>query len=133
MLTKYLTSVTTAFSPFNPKSGKTARNFLALLPPTAHKTMTIDVKVLSQAQKIVPATLALKFSMFESGKYPCQFPEERMPVDVLKVLLLTTILSLPLEDGKEMNLDLEKMKIREIQTEVDRHSRQLLRQEELNG
>lgn len=62
MLTKYLTSVTTAFSPFNPKSGKTARNFLALLPPTAHKTMTIDVKVLSQAQKVVPATLALKFS-----------------------------------------------------------------------
>ena len=98
MLTKYLTSVTTAFSPFNPKSGKTARNFLALLPPTAHKTMTIDVKVLSQAQKILPATLALKF-----------------------------------KDGKEMNLDLEKMKIREIQTEVDRHSRQLLRQEELNG
>jgi hypothetical protein len=37
------------------------------------------------------------------------------------------------EDGKEMNLDLEKMKIREIQNEVDRHSRQLKRQEELNG
>jgi large subunit ribosomal protein L53 len=39
----------------------------------------------------------------------------------------------PTEDGKEMNLDLEKMKIREIQNEVDRHSRQLKRQEELNG
>jgi hypothetical protein len=64
MLTKYLTSVTTAFSPFNPKSGKPARNFLALLPPPAHKTMTIDVKMLSQAQKVLPATLALKFSMF---------------------------------------------------------------------
>ena len=37
------------------------------------------------------------------------------------------------EDGKEMNIDLDKMKIREIQAEVDRHSRQLLRQEELNG
>lgn len=37
------------------------------------------------------------------------------------------------EDGKEMNLDLEKLKIKEIQSEVDRHSRQLLRQEELNG
>ena len=37
------------------------------------------------------------------------------------------------EDGKEMSIDLEKMKIRDIQTEVDRHSRQLLRQEELNG
>ena len=50
----------------------------------------------------------------------------------LKVHSLTTI-PFPTEDGKEMNLDLEKMKIREIQTEVDRHSRQLLRQEELNG
>ena len=46
--------------------------------------------------------------------------------------MLTTIPFLS-EDGKEMNLDLEKMKIREIQNEVDRHSRQLLRQEELNG
>lgn len=43
-------------------------------------------------------------------------------------------LTIPLtEDGKEMNIDLDKMKIREIQAEVDRHSRQLLRQEELNG
>jgi large subunit ribosomal protein L53 len=50
----------------------------------------------------------------------------------LRNLPLTNIFS-PTEDGKEMNLDLEKMKIREIQTEVDRHSRQLLRQEELNG
>ena len=63
MLTKYLTSVTTAFSPFNPKSGKTARNFLAMLPPNARTTMAIDVKLLNQAQKSLPATLALKFSM----------------------------------------------------------------------
>jgi hypothetical protein len=62
MLTKYLTSVTTAFSPFNPKSGKTARNFLAMLPPNARSTMAIDVKLLPQAQKTLPATLALKFS-----------------------------------------------------------------------
>lgn len=37
------------------------------------------------------------------------------------------------EDGKEMELDLEKMKIKEIQAEVDRHSRTLSRQEELKG
>lgn len=37
------------------------------------------------------------------------------------------------EDGKEMNLDLEKMKIREIETEVDRHSRMLRRAEDLAG
>lgn len=32
-----------------------------------------------------------------------------------------------------MNLDLEKMKIKEIQEEVDRHSRGLKRKEELAG
>lgn len=67
MLTKYLTSVTTAFSPFNPKSGKTARNFLAMLPPNARSTMAIDVKMLSQAQKSLPATLALKFSEYKTS------------------------------------------------------------------
>lgn len=64
MLTKYLTAVTTAFSPFNPRSGKTARNFLALLPPNARQTMNIDVQLLGQAQKNTPATMALKFSEF---------------------------------------------------------------------
>lgn len=37
------------------------------------------------------------------------------------------------EDGKEMNLDLEKMKIKEIEIEVDRHSRMLRRAEDLAG
>jgi len=32
-----------------------------------------------------------------------------------------------------MQLDLEKMKLKDIQTEVDRHSRGLKRQEELAG
>lgn len=63
MLTKYITAVTTIFSPFNPRSGKTARNFLALLPPNARRDgMTISVKMLGQAGANTPATLALKFS-----------------------------------------------------------------------
>jgi len=37
------------------------------------------------------------------------------------------------EDGKEMSLDIEKMKIKDIQVEVDRHSRVLRRKEELAG
>lgn len=37
------------------------------------------------------------------------------------------------EDGREMNLDTEKLKIKEIMDEVDRHSRVLNRQEELSG
>lgn len=42
-------------------------------------------------------------------------------------------LALKFKDGKEMQLDLEKMQIKEIQAEVDRHSRVLRRQEELAG
>ncbi|KAH0292344.1 hypothetical protein M436DRAFT_78934 [Aureobasidium namibiae CBS 147.97] len=98
MITRFLTSVSTAFSPFNPKSGKTARNFLALLPPNARTTMKIDIKQLPRADAAKPALLALKF-----------------------------------KDGKEMNLDLETLKIKDIMTEVDRHSRMLGRKEELAG
>ena len=108
MLTKYLTSVTTSFSPFNPKSGKTARNFLAMLPPNARSTLAIDVKMLSQAQKSVPATLALKFSAYRT-------------LFIILVKELSTDYMTFTEDGKEMNIDLEKMKIRDIQVEVDRN------------
>ncbi|KAK5113123.1 hypothetical protein LTR62_003702 [Meristemomyces frigidus] len=98
MHTKYLTAVTTTFSPFNPRSGKTVRNFLASLPPNARSTMAISVKMFGQSESNTPATLALKF-----------------------------------KDGKEMALDVEKMKLKEIQIEVDRHSRVLRRKEELSG
>jgi large subunit ribosomal protein L53 len=37
------------------------------------------------------------------------------------------------EDGKEMQLDLDKMRITDVMEEVDRHSRQLARKEELTG
>jgi large subunit ribosomal protein L53 len=37
------------------------------------------------------------------------------------------------EDGKEMKLDLDKMRITEVVEEVDRHSRLLARKEELLG
>lgn len=42
-------------------------------------------------------------------------------------------LRLVTEDGKEMKLDLQKMKIQEIEVEVDRHSRMLRRAEDLSG
>ena len=98
MLTKYITAVSATFSPFNARSGKTARNFLALLPPNARSTMSIDIKMLGRNASELPASLGLKF-----------------------------------KDGKDMQLDLEKMKIKEIQEAVDRHSRVLQRQEELAG
>lgn len=62
MITKYITAVTTAFSPFNARSGKTVRNFLAMLPPNARSTMKIDVQMFGQAQADKPAKLGLKFS-----------------------------------------------------------------------
>jgi hypothetical protein len=37
------------------------------------------------------------------------------------------------EDGKEMQLDLDKMRITQVVEELDRHSRQLARKEELTG
>jgi large subunit ribosomal protein L53 len=37
------------------------------------------------------------------------------------------------EDGKEMTLDLNNMRITDVMEEVDRHSRQLARKEELLG
>ena len=37
------------------------------------------------------------------------------------------------EDGKQMDLDLEQLKIKDVMAEVDRHSRMLSRQEELTG
>jgi len=44
-----------------------------------------------------------------------------------------SVLNLKFKDGKEMNLDTEKLKIKEVMEEVDRHSRILSRQEELTG
>jgi large subunit ribosomal protein L53 len=38
-----------------------------------------------------------------------------------------------LEDGKQMKLDTEKLGIKGVAEEVDRHSRILSRQEELTG
>jgi large subunit ribosomal protein L53 len=37
------------------------------------------------------------------------------------------------EDGKEMKIDPEKVKIKEVIEEVNRHSRMMARQEELNA
>ena len=43
------------------------------------------------------------------------------------------MLTLYVEDGKELDVDLEKWKIGDIKAEVDRHSRLLRRAEELAG
>ncbi|KAF2682779.1 hypothetical protein K458DRAFT_341628 [Lentithecium fluviatile CBS 122367] len=42
-------------------------------------------------------------------------------------------LGVKFKDGKELNLELDKMRITEVMEEVDRHSRILARKEELTG
>ncbi|KAJ4287986.1 39S ribosomal protein L44, mitochondrial [Kalmusia sp. IMI 367209] len=42
-------------------------------------------------------------------------------------------LGVKFKDGKEINLELDKMRITEVMEEVDRHSRLLARKEELTG
>jgi len=44
-----------------------------------------------------------------------------------------TTLLLKFKDGKEMNLDVDKLKIKDVIEQVDRHSRMLGRQDELGG
>ncbi|KUJ23999.1 mitochondrial ribosomal protein L44 [Mollisia scopiformis] len=44
-----------------------------------------------------------------------------------------SFVELKFKDGKEMKLDAEKLGIKGVTEEVDRHSRILARQEELNG
>ncbi|KAF2118550.1 39S ribosomal protein L53/MRP-L53-domain-containing protein [Lophiotrema nucula] len=42
-------------------------------------------------------------------------------------------LEIKFKDGKQMHLDLDKMRITEVTEELDRHSRTLARKEELTG
>ncbi|KAL1631529.1 39S ribosomal protein L44, mitochondrial [Diplodia seriata] len=142
MITRFLTEVNTKFNPFV-RNAKTARNFLALLPPNARADgMKINAKMLPRLSK-EPTTLELKFSKSQirpgAGKekgYGCIGRLQEMcrgqPSQITsKTRILTPCFFA--EDGKEMKLDLEKLKIREVEEEVNRHSRLLARQEELSG
>lgn len=74
MITKYLTGVTTSFSPFNPRSGQTARKFLAMLPPNARSIMAIDVKMLGRGDASTPGVLKIKFSKSSVSDVASEWP-----------------------------------------------------------
>jgi large subunit ribosomal protein L53 len=112
MITKFITEVSTTFNPFLPRA-KTARLFLSFLPPNARQTMKVDTKLLPRASRD-PSFIQLKFSKLDLRS---------------RRSFLTAIA----EDGKQMKLDAEKLGIKGVVEEVDRHSRILSRQEELNG
>ena len=127
MITRFLTDVRVKFNPFSPKA-KAARLFLTLIPPNARQDgMTIATTMLPRASK-EPASLEVKFSTCPNY---CTKADEggRMNQGSKRELMLTEIT----EDGKELKLDIDKMRIPEVMEQVDRHSRILARQEELSG
>ncbi|TVY59175.1 54S ribosomal protein L44, mitochondrial [Lachnellula cervina] len=117
MISRFITEVSTVFNPFSPKA-KTARLFLSFLPPNARQTMKITTKLLPRTSKD-PSFVELKFS-----KSPLFFST------VLHEEGSNTAL---VEDGMQMKLDAEKLGVKGVIEEVDRHSRMLSRQEELTG
>ena len=115
MNTRFLTEVTTTFNPFSPRA-KHARIFRAFLPPTARQSgMKVNTKLLPRSSP-QPSALALKFSK-------C----------MLSLCGGMTWLTWTIEDGKEMTLDVEKLGIKGVVEEVNRHSRILDRKEALSG
>lgn len=129
MITRYLNEVTTVFNPFSPKA-KTARLFLSFLPPNARALgMKVNTRMLPRISK-EPSFVELKFSKKLLG----------LSVWGLSFTFMVFFFSGEqstdnelLEDGKEMKLDAEKLGIKGVVEEVDRHSRILSRQEELTG
>lgn len=115
MITRFITAVRTSFNPFT-RSGKTARSFLALLPPDARHGMKVETQTLPRTSQ-ASATLGLSFSALSLFVSCAIYRANKQCI----------------EDGKEMNLDLDKLKIKDVMEEVDRHSRLLGRQEELSS
>ena len=127
MITRFITSVSTSFNPFS-RHAKTARVFLSFLPPSARQNgVKIDTKLLPRTSRERSA-LSLKFSM----SIP-DFLVTWVPGDGPCTLKANVRACGSLEDGKEMQLDVEKLGVKGVIEEVDRHSRILSRQEALTG
>jgi large subunit ribosomal protein L53 len=114
MITKFLTDVTTKFNPFT-KRAKTCRSFLAHLPPNARQTMKIKTTILPRDSQ-EPSSIYVKFSTFN-----------------VNTLLGYSADRCTTEDGKELHLDTEKLGIKDVMEEINRHSRGLNRQADLLG
>lgn len=110
MITKFMTEVTAKFNPFS-VCAKPARLFLTFLPPSARANGTAITTTVLPRQSTEPSSLCVKFS-------ECFLAELRM----LGLKLHANQIS---EDGKELNFNCEKINIKGLVEEVDRHSRQL--------
>jgi len=149
MITRFITEVKTTFNPFSPRA-KPARLFLTLLPPNARANgMAISTQLLAKTSS-EPSVLHVKFSKkapslpkspLKSSPKACNpattWPrstrskggqKEASPFPWLTGSFPPNLV----EDGKEMKLDCEKLSIKSIVEEVDRHSRFLQKQADLN-
>ncbi|KZF25978.1 mitochondrial ribosomal protein L44 [Xylona heveae TC161] len=88
--------------------------------------------------------VSTKFNPFAPRSKTCRIFLSLLPPNARQTMKINTVLlpresrdrsalSLKFKDGKAMELDTEKLGIKGIVEEVDRHSRMLDRQEELNG
>jgi len=69
MLTRYITEVTTRFNPFS-AGAKSARLFLAGLPPRARQSgVVVTTQLLARTSK-EPSSLRVKFSTYTPGLFP---------------------------------------------------------------
>lgn len=88
--------------------------------------------------------VSIQFNAFKKSGKTCRIFLASLPADVRRTVKITTRplpresdqpshLHLKFKDGKEMNLDTEKIGIKDIMEEVDRHSRVLKRKADLGG
>ncbi|KAK9371175.1 hypothetical protein V1509DRAFT_6141 [Lipomyces kononenkoae] len=95
MMTKYFTSAIVRFDPLSPR--KTARIFLARIPPTTRHLMKIQTEFLGKSSTNMP------------------------------------LISVTFKDGKTIDLDPNKESIGDVIDQLDRHSRALHLQEQMNS
>jgi large subunit ribosomal protein L53 len=127
MITRFLTNVSASFNPFSPKA-KATRIFLALFPADTRQAIKIDTKVLPRSSR-ERSSIWVKFSEYLPQLFPPK-PNHTISPGLPKMILTAVIHT---EDGKEMKLDAEKLGIKSIVEEIDRHSRSLARKEDLGG
>lgn len=89
----------------------------------------------SATAKFNPFSASAKAARIFLAQLP---PNARSTMQVKTTVLPKTstepaALSLEFKDGKTMSFDLERQKFKEIQDEVNRHSRGLMRKEELSN
>ncbi|MCJ1478937.1 39S ribosomal protein L44, mitochondrial [Lambiella insularis] len=89
-------------------------------------------------------TVSTKFNPFSKRAKTCRIFLAQLPSNARQTMKITTkllpreskeasTLSLTFKDGKEMQLETDKLSLRDVMEEVDRHSRGLKRQAELLG